>query len=80
MVEIAKVMNVTKQSGSEHCLILLLSLIHILPGAILYLRVYFLGMVPNVIYNMGTCLLYTSSGRCSLKSLFHRLWTPFLPV
>lgn len=28
-----------------------------LPGAILYLRVYFLGMVPNVIYNMGTGVL-----------------------
>ena len=28
-----------------------------LPGAILYLRVYFLGMVPNVVYNMGTGVL-----------------------
>ena len=28
-----------------------------LPGAELYLRVYFLGMVPNVVYNMGTGVL-----------------------
>ena len=28
-----------------------------LPGAILYLRIYFLGMIPNVIYNMGTGVL-----------------------
>ena len=28
-----------------------------LPGAILYLRVYFLGMIPNLIYNMGTAVL-----------------------
>ena len=28
-----------------------------LPGAILYQRVYFLGMIPNVIYNMGTGVL-----------------------
>ena len=28
-----------------------------LPGAILYLRVYFLGMVPNLVYNMGTAVL-----------------------
>ena len=28
-----------------------------LPGATLYLRVYFLGMVPNVVYNMGTGVL-----------------------
>ncbi len=26
-------------------------------GAVLYLRVYFLGMIPNVIYNMGTGVL-----------------------
>ena len=25
-----------------------------LPGAVLYLRIYFLGMIPNVVYNMGT--------------------------
>ena len=28
-----------------------------LPGAILYLRVYFLGMIPNLVYNMGTAVL-----------------------
>ena len=28
-----------------------------LPGAILYLQIYFLGMIPNVIYNMGTGVL-----------------------
>ncbi len=28
-----------------------------MPGAVLYLRVYFLGMIPNVIYNMGTGVL-----------------------
>jgi len=28
-----------------------------LPGAILYLRVYFLGMIPNLVYNMGTGVL-----------------------
>ena len=28
-----------------------------MPGAVLYLRVYFLGMVPNVVYNMGTGVL-----------------------
>ena len=28
-----------------------------LPGATLYLRVYFLGMIPNVVYNMGTGVL-----------------------
>ena len=28
-----------------------------LPGAVLYLRVYFLGMIPNVVYNMGTGVL-----------------------
>ena len=28
-----------------------------LPGAILYLQIYFLGMIPNVIYNMGTGIL-----------------------
>lgn len=28
-----------------------------LPGAILYLRVYFWGMIPNVIYNVGTGIL-----------------------
>ena len=28
-----------------------------LPGAILYLRVFFLGMIPNVVYNMGTGVL-----------------------
>ena len=28
-----------------------------LPGAILYLRIYCLGMIPNVIYNMGTGVL-----------------------
>lgn len=28
-----------------------------LPGAVLYLRVFFLGMVPNVVYNMGTGVL-----------------------
>ena len=28
-----------------------------LPGAILYQRIYFLGMIPNVIYNMGTGVL-----------------------
>lgn len=28
-----------------------------LPGAVLYLRVYFLGMVPNVVYNVGTGVL-----------------------
>ena len=28
-----------------------------LPGAILYLRVYFLGMGPNLVYNMGTAVL-----------------------
>ena len=28
-----------------------------LPGAITYLRIYFLGMIPNVIYNMGTGVL-----------------------
>ena len=28
-----------------------------LPGAILYQRIYFLGMIPNVVYNMGTGVL-----------------------
>ena len=28
-----------------------------LPGAILYLRIFFLGMIPNVVYNMGTGVL-----------------------
>ena len=28
-----------------------------MPGAVLYLRVYFLGMIPNVVYNMGTGIL-----------------------
>ena len=28
-----------------------------LPGAVLYLRIYFLGMIPNVVYNMGTGVL-----------------------
>lgn len=28
-----------------------------LPGAILYLQIYFLGMIPNVVYNMGTGVL-----------------------
>lgn len=28
-----------------------------LPGATLYLQIYFLGMIPNVIYNMGTGVL-----------------------
>ena len=28
-----------------------------LPGAILYLQIYFLGMIPKVIYNMGTGVL-----------------------
>ena len=28
-----------------------------LPGAILYLQVFFLGMIPNLIYNMGTGVL-----------------------
>ncbi len=28
-----------------------------LPGAVLYLRVYFLGMIPNVVYNVGTGIL-----------------------
>ncbi|WP_368019915.1 MATE family efflux transporter [Intestinimonas massiliensis (ex Afouda et al. 2020)] len=28
-----------------------------LPGAILYLQVYFLGMIPNLVYNMGTAVL-----------------------
>ena len=28
-----------------------------LPGAIVYLRIYFLGMIPNVVYNMGTGIL-----------------------
>ena len=28
-----------------------------LPGAILYLQIYFRGMIPNVIYNMGTGVL-----------------------
>ena len=28
-----------------------------MPDAILYLRIYFLGMIPNVIYNMGTGVL-----------------------
>ena len=28
-----------------------------MPGAVLYLRVYFLGMIPNVVYNMGTGVL-----------------------
>ena len=28
-----------------------------LPGAILYLRVFFLGMIPNMVYNMGTGVL-----------------------
>ena len=28
-----------------------------MPGAVLYMRVYFLGMIPNVIYNMGTGVL-----------------------
>ncbi len=28
-----------------------------LPGAVLYLRVYFLGMIPNLVYNMGTAVL-----------------------
>ena len=28
-----------------------------LPGAILYPRIYFLGMIPNVVYNMGTGVL-----------------------
>ena len=28
-----------------------------LPGAIVYLRIYFLGMIPNVVYNMGTGVL-----------------------
>lgn len=28
-----------------------------LPGAILYLRVFFLGMIPNLVYNMGTGVL-----------------------
>ena len=28
-----------------------------MPGAALYMRVYFLGMIPNVIYNMGTGVL-----------------------
>ena len=29
----------------------------ILPDAALYLRIYFLGMIPNVVYNMGTGVL-----------------------
>ena len=28
-----------------------------LPGAILYLQVFFLGMIPNLVYNMGTAVL-----------------------
>ena len=28
-----------------------------MPGAVLYLRVYFLGMIPNMVYNMGTGVL-----------------------
>lgn len=28
-----------------------------LPGAVLYLRIFFLGMIPNVVYNMGTGVL-----------------------
>lgn len=35
--------------------------------------------VQNMYLNVGTISTPTS-GRCSLKSLFHRLWTPFLPV
>lgn len=39
----------------------ILSAMHTTPeamsGAVLYLRIYFLGMIPNVIYNMGTGIL-----------------------
>ena len=28
-----------------------------MPGAVLYLRIFFLGMIPNVVYNMGTGVL-----------------------
>ena len=43
--------------GSPALLHLLNTKEDLYPGAVLYLRVYFLGMVPNVVYNMGTGVL-----------------------
>lgn len=52
--------------------------VEVMPGAILYLRVYFMGVIPSLIYNMGSGILRAVGD--AKRPLFYLICTTFVNI